>query len=152
MEAFATLLFLVALSAWVGTIVFQSAIVAPAVFVALEADSARQFLRTLFPRFYRVGIVCGAVMIAGIIALGLVAGWSGKLPAIAALSAIMLILQTVSLKMVPLINAARDAGETGAARFHSLHRLSVGLTVIVLILGIIVLGIVGTSAVTGLVS
>jgi hypothetical protein len=51
-----------------------------------------------------------------------------------------------------LINAARDAGETGAARFHRLHRLSVGLTVVVLLLGIIALGIVGTSAATGLVS
>ena len=64
----------------------------------------------------------------------------------------MLLLQIVSLKMVPLINAARDAGEAGASRFHKLHRLSVGLTVIVLLLGIIALGIVGTSAVTALVA
>ena len=152
MEAFAALLFLIALSTWVGTVVFQSAIVAPAVFAALEADSARRFLRTLFPRFYRLGILCGASMMAGIIALGLVAGWSGRLPAIATLSAIMLLLQIVSLKMVPSINAARDAGEAGASRFHKLHRLSVGLTVIVLLLGIIALGIVGTSAVTALVA
>ena len=152
MEAFAALLFLIALSTWVGTIVFQSAIVAPAVFVALEAESARRFLRTLFPRFYRLGIVCGVIMIAGIIALGLVAGWSGSLPTIAALSAIMLLLQIISLKMVPFINAARDAGEAGASQFHKLHRLSVGMTVVVLLLGAAALVIVGASAVTGLVS
>ena len=152
MEALATFLFLIALSAWVGTIVFQSAIVAPAVFVALEEDSARRFLRTLFPRFYRLGIVCGALMIAAIIALGMVAGWSDKMLVIATLSAIMLLLEIISLQMVPAINAARDAGEAGAARFQTLHRSSVGLTVIVLLLGLSALFIVGASAAPGWVS
>lgn len=152
MEAFAALLFLIALSTWVGTIVFQSAIVAPAVFVALETESARRFLRTLFPRFFRLGIVCGSIMIAGTVALGMLAGWSGRLPAIAGLSTVMLLLQIVSLKMVPWINAARDAGKSAATRFHVLHRRSVVLTVIVLLLGTTALGIVGASAVTGLAS
>lgn len=152
MEAFAAPVLLIPLAIWVGAIVFQSAIVAPAVFAALDAENARLFLRTLFPRFFRLGIVCGSIMIAGVIALGLVARWSDKLLTIAALSAIMLILQTVSLKLVPHINAARDAGEAGSARFHTLHRLSVGFTVVVLLMGTIALVIVGASAVTGLVT
>ena len=134
---------------WVGAIVFQSAIVAPSVFSALEAPDASKFLRRLFPSFFRLGIVCGVVMSAAFV---LVAFSSD--PAVVlwpfALSAAMTVLAIVSLLMVPGINAARDAGEAGAARFERLHRLSVLLTVVILIGGIIVLGQIARLATTGL--
>ncbi|MCH5373373.1 MAG: DUF4149 domain-containing protein, partial [Planctomycetes bacterium] len=47
---------LLATGAWSGAIVFQSALVAPAVFGELDGDAARRVLRRLFPRFFVLGI------------------------------------------------------------------------------------------------
>jgi hypothetical protein len=61
----------------------------------------------------------------------------------------MIILEAISLAMVPHINAARDAGEAGQATFERLHRTSVLLTVAILLLGISVLAIVAARAAAG---
>lgn len=138
--------FLVAAAVWTGAIVFQSAVVAPAVFRTLDEGAARAFLRALFPSFYRFGLACGSVML---LSLGLIALLSGMTPALGALALIaatMLILEVVSLRLVPAINAARDAGESGAARFSRLHRVSVMLTVIVLVLGVVAIATIGLNA------
>lgn len=152
MEALATILLTISAATWVGAILFQSVIVAPAVFVDLDMGSARRFLRTLFPRFYRLGVGCGLLMAAGILMLVGFAGRSSSLLAVAAATALMLVLELISLWLVPRINAARDAGEAAAGRFERLHRLSVILTVIILLLGIAVLSFVGVKAAPGLAS
>lgn len=149
MEALATALTTIATGTWVGAIVFQSAVVAPAVFVDLDGDAARRFLRTLFPRFYRLGLVCGAVMLACIGSIAMLSGWSGALYGLAASAALMLVLEGVSLWLVPRINAARDAGEAGSARFERLHRISVALTVVILVIGVIVLSTIGANTAVG---
>ena len=58
----------------------------------------------------------------------------------------MTVLAIISLALVPRINAARDEGEAGAARFESLHRLSVLLTVLILLAGIVVLVLIAGLA------
>lgn len=133
---------------WVGAIVFQSAIVAPSVFSSLEAPDASKFLRRLFPSFFRLGIACGGIMTAGFVFL---AFWSDPEHVVwpFALSGVMTVFAVVSLVMVPGINAARDAGEAGAVRFERLHRLSVLLTVLILLAGIFVLGHIARLAVVG---
>ena len=133
-----TLLLIAATGTWIGAIVFQSAVVAPTVFVDLDEPAARVFLRRLFPRFFKLGLVCGVLMLAGVALVGFDA--PGALP-IAALTAVMLVLEAASLWMVPAINAARDAGAAGKARFDRLHRLSVLFTVVILFLGIGVLAL-----------
>lgn len=125
-----------ALAVWVGAIVFQSAVVAPSVFTTLAADDAGTFLRGLFPRFFRAGLICGVGMLVGI---GLVYGAGardGRLVLLAATTAVMIALQFSAGRMVPAINAARDAGEAGRRRFGRLHGINVLLTVAVLVLGI----------------
>ena len=134
-----TLLLIVAAGTWIGAIVFQSAVVAPTVFVDLDESAARVFLRRLFPRFFKLGLVCGALMLVGLVLVGFDAP---KALPIAALTIAMLVLEAASLKMVPAINAARDAGAAGKARFDRLHRLSVLFTVVILFLGIAVLALV----------
>ena len=134
---------------WTGAIVFQSALVAPSVFSALEAPDASKFLRRLFPSFFRLGIVCGVVTTAGFAFVAFLSGPAHVLWPLV-LSATMTLLAIVSLLMVPGINAARDAGESGAARFERLHRLSVLLTVAILLGGIIVLGHIARLAMTGI--
>jgi uncharacterized membrane protein len=146
MAVFATTILTIAAGTWVGAIIFQSAIVAPAVFVDLDANSARRFLRRLFPRFYWLGVGCGLLMGIAILLLAGLVGPSSSLLAIAAITALMLILELVSLWLVPRINAARDAGEAAAGRFGRLHRVSVILTVIILLLGIAVLSLIGVNA------
>ena len=131
---------------WVGTIVFQSAIVAPSVFSALESSDASKFLRRLFPSFFRLGIACGAIMTLGFAFLVFGRGYQSWPFAV---SVAMTALAIVSLAMVPRINAARDAGEAGAAAFERLHRLSVLLTVAILLAGIVVLAHVARLAAAG---
>ena len=151
MEAFAAALMTIATASWVGAIIFQSAVVAPTVFVDLDTDSARRFLRTLFPRFYRLGIACGTLLGVGVILLVVSEGWSGKLLTIAIAAATMLLLDIVSLRLVPRLNAARDAGQAGTDRFSRLHRQTVLLTVVILALGLLVLALIGTNATNALV-
>lgn len=128
----------------IGKIVFQSFVVAPTVFGSLDEPSARLFLRDVFPRFYRLGLGCGAVMLAGLIVVGLASQWTGALLALTSLTLAMLALEAISLRIVPTINAARDAGDL--RRFDILHRLSVALTVIVLALGIAAVGLLVYAA------
>lgn len=146
MEAFALAMITTAAALWSGAIVFQSAVVAPVVFVNLDETNARVFLRTLFPRLFRLGLVCGGVMIAGLLWLSLGTGWTSALGMIAAATIVMLVCGTVSLWMVPHINNARDAGPFGAARFRRLHRANVALTLLILALGIAVLCLIANRA------
>ena len=150
LEIIVIAVFLLACAIWVGAIVFHSAIVAPSVFATLEASRASALLRTLFPRFFKLGLVCGGIMA---VALALQAGlsvWTPTLTTLAVLTAIMVALEGFSLWLVPRINDARDAGNAGAARFARLHRLSVLLTVAILVCGIALLAIVGLSAGSGM--
>ena len=149
MMGFATTLLTISAGTWVGAIVFQTAVVAPAVFVDLDEAAARSFLRTLFPRFYRLGLLCGALMFAGLLWIGAVAGWTTTVVILIVATSVMVILEAISLGMVSHINAARDAGEAGRARFLRLHGLSVLLTVVILLLGIGVLAIVAARAAGG---
>jgi hypothetical protein len=141
-EIAGTLLLIAAAGTWIGAIVFQSAVVAPTVFVDLDESAARVFLRRLFPRFFRLGLICGVLMLVGLALVGFDA--PNALP-IAALTAAMLILEAASLWMVPAINAARDAGAAGKARFDRLHRLSVLFTVVILVLGIGVVALISVG-------
>lgn len=139
-------LFLIACAIWVGAIVFHSAIVAPSVFATLDYPRARVLLRTLFPRFFRLGLACGAIMAVTLVVTGMLSTWTPALMFTAALTAIMILFEGLSLWLVPRINAARDEAEAGAVRFASLHRLSVLLTLVILLCGVAVLVMVGMSA------
>lgn len=138
--------FLLAAGVWVGAIVFQSVIVAPAVFAQLDKSQASRFLRTLFPRFFRLGLACGIVMATALAIRSITGPGSDSLTTLAVLTAIMLIFGAISLSLVPLINSARDAGEAGAGRFRTLHRLSVVFTVLVLLLGVASIATIGRTA------
>ena len=142
MKITGTLLLIAAAGSWIGAIVFQTAVVAPTVFVDLDEAAARVFLRRLFPRFFKLGLICGVLMLVGLALVGFDA--PNGLP-IAALTAAMLILEAASLWMVPAINTARDAGAAGKARFDRLHRVSVLFTVVILILGIGVVALISVG-------
>ncbi len=129
-----TALALLCAGAWLGAIVFQSALVAPAVFGELDQAAARRILRRLFPRFFMLGL--GLIGLAlGAVALGPLA--TGVRSTAALTLATMLLAIGLALALVPGINAASDAGN--AARFRVLHGLSVLLTLATLAGAIVVI-------------
>ena len=140
----------VAAAAWVGAIVFQSFVVAPTTFKSLDESQARGFLRALFPRFYQLGLACGVIMLIATGIAGSVSGWPPLLRWLLAAAAVMTAAEFVSLRMVPGINAARDQGAAGRARFDRLHRASVLLTLLILILGLAALVLLAVGAAPGL--
>ncbi|MEL7023809.1 MAG: DUF4149 domain-containing protein [Pseudomonadota bacterium] len=152
MTTFGICLTVLALAIWVGSIVFQSAVVAPSVFTALDSEHAGKFLRGLFPRFFKAGLVCGAVMLLGLALMYFGGAWSEDLTLFAAIVVAMSSLQAAAGAMVPAINAARDAGEAGRKRFGQLHGVNVLLTIAVLLLGIALIVVVATTALNALVS
>ena len=131
--------YLLALTAWVGSILFFSFGVAPMIFTALGAESGGKFVRALFPRYYAWGAICGAIALPASVAAPLsypeYRGPAVGIQSLVIVACIMVMLYAGN-SLTPAINAARDAGLEGRARFERLHRRSIWLNMIVLIAGI----------------
>ena len=59
--------FLLAMAAWLGSILFFSFGVAPIVFKALDPPAAARFLRTIFPRYYAWGAYSGMIALGALV-------------------------------------------------------------------------------------
>jgi uncharacterized membrane protein len=131
--------YLLALSAWVGSVLFLSFSVAPLIFRVLGAEAGGRFVRALFPRYYAWGVICGAIALPAFLGATLsfpeYRGVSAGLQAFMILGCILIFLYCGNT-LTPAINAARDLGPEGSARFNRLHRRSVRLNVLVLVIGI----------------
>jgi hypothetical protein len=125
-------LILVLVSIWVGSIIFFSAIIAPTVFKVLDEKSAGLFLRAFFPKYYIFGLIIGVLSLILIFLLNIPVNTM-----LLALLIVMIALTVTSKLMIPVINTARDMGETGASRFKKLHTMSVMLNVLTLVVGLI---------------
>ncbi len=139
--------YLIAMTSWVGSILFFSFAVAPIIFRVLGDASGARFVRALFPRYYAWGAISGAVALPAAVAVPLTypemrGPWVG-LQAILIMAGILLMFYA-SNSLTPAINAARDEGPSGDARFNQLHRRSVRLNGFVLLLGLAL--IVGHAA------
>ena len=138
---------LLALGVWVGSVVFFSFFTAPTLFGALPRDLAGRAVSAIFPRYYALGAVCGAVALLSGLLLG------ARQPAFGRLLAgelVLLVLMTgivlyAGRVVLPQAAQARlalgalegtAAHEEAKARFDALHRRSVLLNGTVLILGI----------------
>jgi hypothetical protein len=130
---------------WIGAIVFQAAVVAPSIFRNLGSTAAARLLRDLFPRFFRLGLVCGLCMLPGLIVSYLQVPFS-RTQLMLWFACLMLVLQTASLALVPLINRARDQGPSALRKFGLLHGASVMATLSILLLGIAVVVLAATPA------
>jgi hypothetical protein len=104
-----------------GSMAFFSAVMAPLVFIKLDAATAGRFIRGVFPWYYLVVLVLAALAAAALAA--------GR-PADAGVMAAVALGAWVSRQvLMPRINAHRDqslAGDASAGRrFDRLHRVSV---------------------------
>jgi uncharacterized membrane protein len=145
-------LYLTALIVWVGEVVFLSFVVAPSLFRALPTPEAGSAVSAIFPIYYRVGYVCGAVLV--FTSLALLAGASARagwivtsLLAVAMLSATLyagVVIQPRAGALRPLIHEA-TAPESVKHEFSRLHRMAVQLNGAVLVCGVVVSMITATA-------
>ena len=63
--------YVIALTAWVGSILFFSFAVAPVIFTVLGPEAGGRFVRALFPRYYAWGAIAGAVALPAYVAVPL---------------------------------------------------------------------------------
>jgi len=104
-----------------GSMAFFSAVMAPLVFIELDAVTAGRFIRSVFPWYALVVLVLAAVAAAALAA---------DRPVDAGIMAAVALAASVSRQLLmPRINAYRDralAGDAAAGRrFDALHRASV---------------------------
>lgn len=111
---------------WLGSVVFFSFVVAPSAFKALEPSETRRLLRTLVPRYYIFGLICGGAAL--ILCLTFRADLRISIP----LAAAFTIVAYTRQRVLPAAESARDRQDD--EQFRWLHRLSVQLNMIVLAL------------------
>jgi Domain of unknown function (DUF4149) len=131
--------YVIALSAWVGSILFFSFGVAPVIFGVLGEQMGGKFVRALFPRYYLWGAIAGAIALPSFVAGPLCYHeFRGPMVGVQALVIIAGILCMLygGNSLTPAINQARDAGPDGRDRFNKLHRRAVRLNGLVLLAGI----------------
>ncbi len=139
---------------WLGVMAFFAGVVAPAAFSTLDREAAGRFVSAVFPRYYAVGAVLGALALAGLgfrLVLGPRRPWDGLPPL---LVAVMLAATLYAwLVVLPAAHAAREAlrqngsapggVSTEALAFARLHRLSGVLNGTAMLAGVLVLAAVG---------
>ncbi len=144
-------LLLLALSLWVGSIAFFSAVVAPGIFAALDRPAAGSLLAQLFPRYYQAGALCGAVALAVLLLLFLFDSGSRALRFLQLVLVLIMLGGTLYAGwwLQPRIHQLRgerisgpspEQREDAQRRFQKLHRRSVQLNFGVLVLGVVGLG------------
>jgi hypothetical protein len=127
------------LAIWVGSIAFFSFGVAPIIFNVLPAEHAAKFVRALFPRYYAWGVYASGIALPALILAPLanpeLRGPGIGLRAMLILASLLIFLYCGN-SLTPAINAARDAGDAQKDRFDRLHKRSVYLNSIALLIGI----------------
>lgn len=110
-----------------GAMLFFSFIVTPVAFRALEGEHISTYLRALFPHYYLVIIVCGAVS-ALMLALA-----ARPVPAavMAMVAGFALLVRQGLLPRLDTLRAGRAAGDEEATRqFKRLHGLSMAINLV----------------------
>jgi len=112
---------LLATAALFGSMAFFSAVMAPLIFIKLEAATAGAFIRQVFPWYY---IVIGVLSSLGVVSFALVRPGDAVI-----LGAVALGAYVSRQQIMPRINRERDLAKAGEAaaedRFNRLHRVSV---------------------------
>jgi MFS family permease len=134
--------YVIALTAWVGSILFFSFAVAPIIFNALGPEAGGKFVRALFPRYYLWGVISCSIalpaLVCGTLAVPELRGSMIGVQAFAIVGSLLILLYCGN-SLTPAINAARDAGPSSSDRFDRLHKRSVTLNSVVLLIGLALL-------------
>ena len=146
-------LHVVAIAVLVGKVVLLSFITAPVLARTLDPDSFSKVVRQLFPRYYALGMIAATVGWATITSIGLLHGF-GLIDLISSTLwlGILAIENYCRSPLTPKINALSDrlkeAEKLGVKILSvrkdrdALHRLSVQLNSLVLIIGLFLIGLI----------
>jgi hypothetical protein len=134
--------YLLALAALVGSLLFFLFGVAPILPRVLGAEVGRQLMKVLVPFYHLWGVVCCAIalpaLICGAFCFPELRGpMIGVQAASIVTSVVMLVLSVRG--MTPLINEARDGGPTSPWRFDRLHHGTVRNNAVVLLISVVLL-------------
>lgn len=129
---------LAAAAAWLGVLLFHTAVVAPSAFQALDRDESGAVVRRIFPRYHAAGVLLGA---GGGLAAGRAHGAGpGRWAAYALLLAAVVTLASWR-GLTPRMRGAREAGDD--ERYRRLHGASMALNLGVILL--VALGALGAG-------
>jgi hypothetical protein len=132
-------IYLLALAAMVGGLIFLTFVVAPLIFRVLGEEAGGRLVRALIPRYYLWNAILGAVALPAFVA-GPLCFPEYRGPSVGVQSAVLLAMILSALyggnSLVPQINQARDRGPASVDRFEQLHRRSVYLNGAVMFAGI----------------
>ena len=153
MSTLARIIHLLAVSLWLGSVAFVSFVAAPIIFRTLPRNLAGDVMGAIFPAYYSVGLVCGAVaFLALLAAVGFGGGWTLRVGAVGVLLVVMLganiyagfVVQPKASEVKVEMRQAASGPEASPpaklkADFDRLHTRSVQLNAVVLIGGLLVL-------------
>lgn len=130
-------IYFLALALWVGSMIFFSAVVAPAIFRTLDRENAERLARQLFPKYYATGIGCaGAALWCLLVLL-----WERAMSLWPGVFSLLLwggsgwTLWWLRQRLVPTMRGL----ERGCPEWQQLHRLSVRLNVALLVTGLVLI-------------
>jgi hypothetical protein len=131
--------YVLALTAWVGSILFFTFGVSPIIFSVLGEQAGGKFVRALFPRYYLWGAIAGAIALPAFVARALCyhefRGPMVGVQAMVILAAVLCMLYGGN-SLTPAINQARDDGAAAQKQFDQLHRRAIWLNMLVLLSGL----------------
>jgi len=131
--------YVLALTAWVGSVFFFSFVLAPILFKEPGAESGGKFVKAFLPRFYAWGTSWGAIALPSLMGVPLsFPEYRGPWVALQAMSILagILVMLYGGNTLTPALNAAQDALPAGKERLDRLRRRAVRLNHAVLVLGV----------------
>ena len=131
-------IYLLSLVCWRGSIIFFSIFVAPVVFKTLDREKAGEIVGIIFPRYYKLGYVCGALILLSFLMTGEVGlkwcAWG--IMVLGSGFAGLVINPKAKIIKEQLKSLPEDEKLTLEAKFKTLHSLSVKLNALVLFSGL----------------
>jgi hypothetical protein len=136
-------IYLLSLVCWLGSIIFFSFFVAPVVFKTLDREKAGEIVGIIFPRYYKLGYICGALILLSFLMTDNVGlkwcAW-GVMVLGSGLAGLVINPKAKKLKE-QLKSSPENEIPTLEAKFKTLHSLSVKLNALVLFSGLWLLGL-----------
>jgi len=113
----------------VGIIIFQTSVIAPSVFKTVNSEETSKFLRIIFPKFFILIFVLGAMSL-------IVELLYEKNISTISISVLTVLMALLCYIIIPSTNSATDEGDK--KKFKKLHSISVFTTLGILLLNILV--------------
>lgn len=152
MQTVLKFIYILSICFWIGSIFFFSFIAAPSIFKVLPSETAGNVVTDIFPKYYLVAYICGALAIIAALMLRLMYNhWTGLMFAVRiAILAVMLGLAVYAGSIIrPQAHEARTEMRSLTEespnypeihdKFRSLHRASAIMNSAVFLLGIAIL-------------